>query len=302
MSKKGAALEQLVALIQETLKDRPDAIVQTNVKLKDNIGVSREVDVLVSTQIQEFPIQIAFECKDYSKKTIDVQIIDALVGKYKYLPQIHRIIIVSTSGFTSSALSKAKQEGIELCSLESVSVETIFQNTEIYCPKPIFQFDNLTLNIDLSDNSTDNTIFDSYFCYRTSDDSFFDLELDIAEKLTSLEFKMKLVKQYMNNGRKPFVVSVTHIFNTSVYIKSVDGRKFNVTGARFTVHVDFVLEKGKAVKQQKIFQGKDVYITENTFNNSDVPFSAVIVESGEKYKAVFKIGDEYIDPSINMVI
>lgn len=302
MAKKGAALEQLVALIQETLKDSPNAMVQTNVKLEDNIGVRREIDVLVSTQVQEFPIQIAFECKDYSNKAVDVQVVDALVGKYKYLPQIHRKIIVSTSGFTSSALSKAKQEGVELCPLESISLETIFQNTEIYYPKPIFQFDNLILNIDISDNSKDNTIFDSFFCYRTSDDSIFDLELDIAEKIFSLEFQMKLVKQYMNNGRKPFVVSATHMFSSSVYIKSADGRKFNVTGARFTIHVDFKIVKGEAIKQQKIIQGKDVYITENTFNNSDSPFSAVVIESGDKYKAVFKIGEKYIDPSINMTI
>ena len=68
MAKKGAALEQLVALIQETLKDRPDATIQTNVKVVDNTGIPREIDVLVYTNVQELPLGIAIECKDYSKK------------------------------------------------------------------------------------------------------------------------------------------------------------------------------------------------------------------------------------------
>ena len=297
MAKKGAALEQLVALIQETLKERQDEIIQTNVKLVDNSGINREIDVLVNTKIQEFPIQIAFECKDYSSKSVDIQVVDAFARKCKYLPQIHRKVLVSTSGYTANAITRAKQEGIELCTLKDIPIDTIFQNTEIYRPLPKYRIeDKLSLDFDICDSSAAVPVFDSYNCYKTNDDSLFDFQSDICQKLLSIETQMELVKYYKNNGQKPFITEAIHKFNSGIYIKSTDGRKFNVTGARFIIHVDFEIVKGEVVRQRKIVQGKEVYITENFFNNS--PFSAVVIESGERYKALFKIDDKYIEPSL----
>lgn len=299
MAKKGAALEQLVALIQDTLKDRQDVIIQTNVKLVDSSGINREIDVLVSTKTQGFPMQIAFECKDYSSKAVDIQVVDTFVGKCKYLPQIHRKILVSTSGYTANARTRAKQEGIELCTLEDIPLDSIFQNTEIYRPVPKYLIeDKLLLDFDICDSSAGEPVFDSYNCYKTNDDSLFDFQFDICQKLFSIETQMELAKHYLNNGKKPFVTEAIHKFNSGIYIKSTDGRKFNVTGARFVIHVDFEIEKGEVVRQQKIVQGEDIYITENFFNNS--PFSAVVIESGERYKALFKIDDKYIEPSLRL--
>ncbi|MBR5919784.1 MAG: restriction endonuclease [Bacteroidales bacterium] len=298
MAKKGAALERLVALIQDTLKDRQDVVIQTNVKLVDNSGINREIDVLVSTKTQKLPIQIAFECKDYSSKAVDIQIVDAFIGKCKYLPQIHRKILVSTSGYSTNAIARAKQEGIELCLLEDIPLDTIFQNTEIYRPQPVFRVeDKLSLNINLCDSLASSPVFDSYNCYNKSDDSLFDFQLDICQKLFSIETQMELVNHYMSHDQKPFVANATHKFSKSIYIKSTDGRKFDVTDAQFIVNVDFIMQKGEVVKQQKIVQGEEVYITENFFNNS--PFSAVVIESGERYKAFFKIEDKYIEPSLH---
>lgn len=299
MAKKGAALEQLVALIQETLKDRQDVAIETNVKVCDITSVNREIDVLVTTYVQELPYVIAFECKDYSKKAVDIQVVDAFGGKCKYLPQIHRKVLVSTSGYTANAKARAKQEGIELCTLKDIPLDKIFQNTEIYRPIPKYLIeDKLSLDFDISDSSEDVPVFDSYNCYKTSDDSLFDFQTDICQKLLSIETQMKLAKYYLDNGQKPFVTKAIHKFNSGIYIKSTDGRKFNVTGARFIIHVDFEIEKGEVVKQQMIEQGKEVYITENIFNNS--PFSAVVIECGERYKALFKIDDKYIEPSLRL--
>ena len=49
MAKQGKILEQLVKAIQETIKDSPNTIVSSNVKLTDINEVQREIDVLVET-------------------------------------------------------------------------------------------------------------------------------------------------------------------------------------------------------------------------------------------------------------
>ena len=55
MAKKGKALEQLVAKIQEILKDREDTSIESNVRLRDRDNVLREFDVLVRTTNQFIP-------------------------------------------------------------------------------------------------------------------------------------------------------------------------------------------------------------------------------------------------------
>ena len=301
MAKKGALLEQLVALVQETLKDRSDTTIQTNANVEDDDNITREIDVLVSSSIQELPIQIAFECKDYSKKAVDIQVVDAFIGKCKHLPQIHKKVIVSTSGFTAKATERAKQEGIVLCSIENIPLDEIFESLQVYRPVPDFQLgETITLSFESYSEPVGAEVFDSCDCYLKSDDSVFDFRLETLKKLADLKTQMELAKKFMEKGKKPFAVVFNFKFNSSVYIKSKDGQKYNVNEAQLPVLINFTLDNGKVVKQQKLVQGEDVYITENQFENNNEPFSAVIVESGEKHKVVFKHGDTLIEPSIRI--
>lgn len=301
MAKKGALLEQLVALVQETLKDRSDTVIQTNAKLSDEKNIIREIDVLVSTKVQEMPYQISFECKNYSKKAVDIQVIDALIGKYKHLPQIHRIVIVSTTGFTAKAIERAKQEGILHCSIDNVPLDEIFDSTKIYRAIPDFKLgERITIFYESYNEPVGEENFDSCDCHLTSDDSPIDFRLETIKKLAELKTKMKLAKKFMENGQKPIVGFYDFKFNSSVYIKSRDGRKFNVSEAQMPFFVNFIINDGKIVKQQKLIQGQDVYITENQFENNSEPLSAVVVESGKKHKVVFKYGDTLIESSIRI--
>lgn len=301
MAKKGALLEQLVALVQETLKDRSDTTIQTNAKVVDDNNITREIDVLVSASIQEIPIQIAFECKDYSKKAVDIQVVDAFVGKCKHLPQVHKKVIVSTSGFTEKATERAKQEGIMLCSIENIPLDDIFESLQVYRPVPDFQLgETISLSFESYCEPIGAENFDSCDCYLISDDSPFDFRIETLKKLADLRTQMELAKKFMENGRKPIVGFYNFKFNSSVYIKSKDGRKFNVSEAQMPFLVNFIIDDGKIIKQQKLVQGEDVYITENQFENNNEPFSAVIVESGGKHKVVFKHGDTLIEPSIRI--
>lgn len=57
--KAGKALEQLLAAIQEYLKDSPDTHITPNARLLNRSGIEREIDVLVQTKVQDLEIGIA---------------------------------------------------------------------------------------------------------------------------------------------------------------------------------------------------------------------------------------------------
>lgn len=305
MAKKGAALEQLVALIQETLKDRQDATTETNVKVVDETGMSREIDVLVCTHVQELPFKIAFECKEYSKRAVDIQVVDAFIGKCKYLPQLHRKVIVSTTGFSDNAVKRAKEEDIILCSLEDLPLDMILSSIKVYNPIPKFELCNEFSIIfecpDEYNSNVDGSYFASSDCYFEADDSVLDIRQEAAKELFKMPNLMYFAKRFMEADKKPFDSSMTfHVTPKFVYIKNNKGEKCYIREIIVPFHVNFEIEEGYAVKKQKFIQGKDVYITESKFENNDRPFSAVIIESGEKHKAAFKIDDQYVEPSIRI--
>jgi hypothetical protein len=55
----GKALEQLVGIIQEHLKDHPDVQIKRNAKLVNRSGYKREIDVFVQTKVNGENIGIA---------------------------------------------------------------------------------------------------------------------------------------------------------------------------------------------------------------------------------------------------
>lgn len=107
MAKQGKILEQLVKAIQETIKDSPNTIVSSNVKLTDINEVQREIDVLVETIVNQMPIRIAFECKDYNRP-VDIKIVDGFISKCADIPSINSKVIVATKGFRKVQEKKLK--------------------------------------------------------------------------------------------------------------------------------------------------------------------------------------------------
>ena len=302
MAKKGAALEQLVALIQETLKDKQDATISTNKKEVDETGISREIDVLVCTHGQGLPFNIAFECKEYSKKSVDVQVVDAFIGKCKYLPQLHRKVIVSTTGFSDNAIKRAKEEDIILCTLEDLPLDMILSSTEVFNPIPKFEFHNeISIEVECPDQIVDGNYLASSDCFFAADDSVFNIYDEASKEILKMPNLMRFAKRFMEANKKPFDSLMTfRIIPNYIYVRNKDGEKCFIRKIIVPFLVNFEIEEGYAVKKQKYNQGEDVVITESRFENNDRPFSAVVIESGEKRKAVFKIDDQYIEPSIKI--
>lgn len=298
MEKKGKALEHLITAIQETLIDRKDVSVESNVKIKDTQGIQREIDVLVTSKAQGITINIAFECKEYAKKAVDIQVVDAFVGKCKYLPQIHKKVIVSTSGFTANAIERAEQENIMLCSLENIPFDKILNNYNIHKATPDFKVDNI--NISFDEPVCDD--FDSSCdCFLTKDDTKVDFIKETNRSLSRLETQMRLVYIFMALGKKPFTATSSFkIPNGEVYIKSKNGRKYNVCEVKIPVSVNFNMVESCICSQQKMVQGDDVLITENTFKHDDKQISTVLIESGEKHNLLIRQGDTFLKPSFSI--
>ncbi len=128
--KKGKVLEQVEKAIQEHLNG-PDTVVVSNAKLKDVLGIEREIDVFVYATNDKEKKGIAFECRDHKRK-VGLFEIDSFIGKYQDLPQITKVIVVSTSGFTKDAQCKAENYNIGLHTIEDVSYEEILRFLNVF--------------------------------------------------------------------------------------------------------------------------------------------------------------------------
>jgi len=104
-------LEYLVAMIQKQLS--PDASVKHNVML-DGIDseTKRQIDILVEQSIGQYTMQIVIDCKDYSKP-VDVKGVEEFQGLVQDV-RAHKGALVCPSGFTKSALKRAKKLQIDL--------------------------------------------------------------------------------------------------------------------------------------------------------------------------------------------
>jgi len=120
----GKDLEQLVRLIQDTLKDSPNTIIYSNNKLKNASGRKREFDILIETTVNSFTVKIAIECKDY-KTAVSVEKIEAFEGKCQRIPDINKKVFVSSKGYQRDAINAAKEFGIELYKVEDIDASKI---------------------------------------------------------------------------------------------------------------------------------------------------------------------------------
>lgn len=118
---KGDVLEKIIA----EMHDMPGVRIERNVFLPaiDRSSRTREIDVLITSQVAGFPVRIAIECKNEKEPTGIAKIgefIDKLndVG----LP-VQLGIFVSTSRFESGAIQRAKSAGVKTFLLSEVAAE-----------------------------------------------------------------------------------------------------------------------------------------------------------------------------------
>lgn len=120
MAKDGKIFEQVVAIIQHAFKDHSDTNIQQNAKIVDKLGTEREIDVLVSTTANGYPVCIVIECKDHSR-AIKMTELEAFATKCENLFEANKKIFVSRKGFQSGCVPIAQRHDITLLTLSELS-------------------------------------------------------------------------------------------------------------------------------------------------------------------------------------
>lgn len=121
MPKRSNDFQRLIKLIETQLADENITVTESKLLKDERNAVQREIDIFIETEVNGHPVNIAVECRDHKRKS-GMLWIDSLIGKFKHLP-IHKVIAVSSSGFTKTAHQAAKRSNIELLTLENAIEE-----------------------------------------------------------------------------------------------------------------------------------------------------------------------------------
>lgn len=246
-------MEQLVGAIQETIKDCPEIIVRTNAKITNDIGIQREIDVLV----QNDTIMESFECKDYAqsknRRAVDVQVVDGVIGKNKYLSQINKLNIVSTTGYTSSAKKEAAVYGIQLYTMDDVKSDNILFDGCAYYAETLFEIKDVQLKA-YSKNK------EILFVGKLA--NYDEFLAPYLENMNDEEYN-SICTEFIQNKRKPFVREFC--FKPDLLFIQVCGKYFIIDEIIVSAVVNLEMKKGRLVKQKKIEMDKTVYVAEYAF-------------------------------------
>ncbi|GJM15958.1 MAG: hypothetical protein DHS20C13_12850 [Thermodesulfobacteriota bacterium] len=172
---KGRILEEIIA----NLHNQPGIIVERNVFMKSKDGNrKREIDVLLSGGIAGYPIRIAIECKN-EKRKIGTGKIDAFIGKLKDINiPVNQGIFVSSSGYTSDAIRRAKEGGLRALNLTGLTKQGLKQTVSdafqslIYLLPVVKSISILNTSVPRVENTIDLELFyneENKVCATVSD-------------------------------------------------------------------------------------------------------------------------------------
>lgn len=275
MAKKGKALEQLVAKIQEILKDREDTSIESNVRLRDRDNVLREFDVLVRTTNQCMPSIIAFECKDFStsksKPSVDVTVVDGFNTKCLEFPEIKQKIIVSTTGFSDNAKVKAKSFGIDLIAIEDVSLDIDLYSGEAYSAKPSFEVQYLYCSIANNGKIERHKLYslDYVLTSGLKTETLYELFQRRVKNMTAEDYK-PLVDKFNDKQKLPFRYRYYYTPKECQNICLGNKETYMLVQLELNVIVNFELTKGHKDVQKQLQQGcKKIGVIEYNFDGKD---------------------------------
>jgi hypothetical protein len=113
---RGKSYQRLVALVVSAMD--PTSVVEEGRWVEGPDG-TRDMDVLITGTVEGKKRRILVECKDYDPQTtgkVGIEVIDALESKRHDLA-VDMALVCSNSGYTTTALRKAKRTGIGLISI-----------------------------------------------------------------------------------------------------------------------------------------------------------------------------------------
>ncbi|ARK10096.1 restriction endonuclease [Fibrella sp. ES10-3-2-2] len=127
LSADGKALEWLVSLIYETIKDYKDSEVTHDAKLNNILGTKSQFDVIIKVKIGFRTSIIAIECKDYGHP-VEISKIHDFNGRCSIVKGITKKIFVAVNDYQKSAILMAsKVANIDLYDLKEISADTLLE-------------------------------------------------------------------------------------------------------------------------------------------------------------------------------
>lgn len=294
MAKSGKSLEQLVWAIQDTVRNSPNISVHTNVRFKDVNGIDREIDVLVENRNISPTFRVAFECKDYNKK-VDVQIVDAVVGKFMDIPDIHNRVIVSSLGYTKSAEIKAASHNVQLFTLSKIPLDKILLPST-----PILSDIMKTVPIDVSFILVDASVpQESIHISETIED------VNMYMKLFSANFRgydeiklMELGEKFAQNDLNPIQDDLVMEVTPPLMTRLRDGSYRYIQSIVYHVEVSINQKVGKLVEQRIMNKEKPEIVTAEYA--IDDKCSMVTVRANDKMSTYIKTEDMGMTPPKNI--
>lgn len=123
MVRQGRDFEKLVALLENSLISEDVEIKSPDYLIDKVTGRPREVDISIRKTIGSIPILIIIECRDRSNVE-DVRWIEQVAQKRNDL-NASKAVVVSRSGFTSNALTKAQHLNISTRQFDQITENDI---------------------------------------------------------------------------------------------------------------------------------------------------------------------------------
>jgi len=114
---------QLVTLIQESLVPQGAKVTPSAMVPGPSSGAMREIDILIETSVGPYAMKIAVEAKDEGRR-LDATKMEAIIGKYRGRGSllVNKVVVVAHHGFTEEATNRARDEDIELLTLDEAKL------------------------------------------------------------------------------------------------------------------------------------------------------------------------------------
>jgi Restriction endonuclease len=198
--KSGKPFEQLIKKIQESYQTDKNVEIIANHELENKSGQLREFDIVIKANVNNFPILIVIECKDYNKK-VPVKEVEAFACKCSRVSEINKKIFVSRNGFQKDAINAANDFDIMLYELTDLSDEKIKDWVDEFGLKEVsFSFTIKNLSLDFSYKVKGEVLGDLQLYFRIPPYSFGTIDNFITYYFEQInEDLLKKGKQLMLN-------------------------------------------------------------------------------------------------------
>ncbi|MGA2705390.1 MAG: restriction endonuclease [Isosphaeraceae bacterium] len=115
--------QELVTLVQESLVPLGAKVTPSAMVPSPNSGAMREIDILIETSVGPYAMKIAVEAKDEGRR-LDATKMEAIIGKYRGRGGllVNKVVVVAHRGFTEEATNRARDEDIELLTLDEAKL------------------------------------------------------------------------------------------------------------------------------------------------------------------------------------